>query len=512
MISNGSDRYNPVDDARSEARGSAARARSGGSPRSRRRSAFPIRTSASRLAGRARQGAARRGRSLQGRLRLPVHRSRHGQRHHVRPPRRGRRGASYYKPVHYDHGNGIAVGRRRRRRPDRTSISSTRSAATSSGRTSAAAGSGTSRRTRASRSPTGSASPPPSRTSTTTATRISSSPRSAKATCCSRTTATAISRTSRRPPASTTSATRRARCSSTTTTTACSISTVQRRPIHQQRPAGPDGAFVGLADAFSRPPASRPRRRRRSSTGTWAATGSRTSRGGRPRRRRLERRCQRRGSERRRLSRSLRAQHAGVEPLLREPGRQAVRRQDARSSSRGRPWGAMGIKFFDYDNDGRPDLFITDMHSDMSVEVGPDREKLKSRMEWTEGLPAGRRDRSTSSATRSSTISGTAGSRRFPTALGVGELLAVGPEHRRPERRRLAGHLHRLVDELPVALRDQLAAAEQSRREVPRQRVPARHRAAARRPHAHPMVRRRLLGAQHGRPAGLQGTDRARSR
>jgi hypothetical protein len=43
----------------------------------------------------------------------------------------------------------------------------------------------------------------------------------------------------------------------------------------------------------------------------------------------------------------------------------------------------MGIKFFDYDNDGRADLLVTDMHSDMSVEVGPDREKLKSRMEWT---------------------------------------------------------------------------------------------------------------------------------
>jgi hypothetical protein len=46
-------------------------------------------------------------------------------------------------------------------------------------------------------------------------------------------------------------------------------------------------------------------------------------------------------------------------------------------------WGAMGIKFFDFDNDGRPDLFITDMHSDMSEEVGPEREKLKSRMQWT---------------------------------------------------------------------------------------------------------------------------------
>jgi len=48
------------------------------------------------------------------------------------------------------------------------------------------------------------------------------------------------------------------------------------------------------------------------------------------------------------------------------------------------PWGAMGIKFFDYDNDGRLDLILTDMHSDMSENVGPEREKLKSRMQWSE--------------------------------------------------------------------------------------------------------------------------------
>jgi hypothetical protein len=47
------------------------------------------------------------------------------------------------------------------------------------------------------------------------------------------------------------------------------------------------------------------------------------------------------------------------------------------------PWGAMGIKFFDFDNDGLLDLFVTDMHSDMSEEIGPEREKLKSRMQWT---------------------------------------------------------------------------------------------------------------------------------
>src|ERR1700687_5706359 len=41
----------------------------------------------------------------------------------------------------------------------------------------------------------------------------------------------------------------------------------------------------------------------------------------------------------------------------------------------------MGIKFFDFDNDGRMDLFMTDMHSDMMEDIGPDREKLKTRAE-----------------------------------------------------------------------------------------------------------------------------------
>jgi hypothetical protein len=47
-------------------------------------------------------------------------------------------------------------------------------------------------------------------------------------------------------------------------------------------------------------------------------------------------------------------------------------------------WGAMGIKVFDVDNDGRMDIFIVDMHSDMSHEVGPDREREKSHMTWSE--------------------------------------------------------------------------------------------------------------------------------
>jgi hypothetical protein len=41
-------------------------------------------------------------------------------------------------------------------------------------------------------------------------------------------------------------------------------------------------------------------------------------------------------------------------------------------------WGAMGIKVFDFDNDGRMDLLVTDMHSDMvGWDVAPQDEKLK---------------------------------------------------------------------------------------------------------------------------------------
>ena len=49
-------------------------------------------------------------------------------------------------------------------------------------------------------------------------------------------------------------------------------------------------------------------------------------------------------------------------------------------------WGAMGIKVFDFNNDGRLDIFVTDMHSDMSDAIGPELEKVKSTMKWPESF------------------------------------------------------------------------------------------------------------------------------
>ena len=59
------------------------------------------------------------------------------------------------------------------------------------------------------------------------------------------------------------------------------------------------------------------------------------------------------------------------------------------------PWGAMGVKFFDFNQDGLMDLFVTDMHSDMTrpqtekaLTFRLDIEKTKSdafcAVQWTE--------------------------------------------------------------------------------------------------------------------------------
>jgi hypothetical protein len=49
------------------------------------------------------------------------------------------------------------------------------------------------------------------------------------------------------------------------------------------------------------------------------------------------------------------------------------------------PWGATGVKAFDYDGDGRVDLLVTDMHSDRGREVAVGDEKKKSEVQGTDG-------------------------------------------------------------------------------------------------------------------------------
>ncbi|MFW6175697.1 MAG: CRTAC1 family protein [Acidobacteriota bacterium] len=46
------------------------------------------------------------------------------------------------------------------------------------------------------------------------------------------------------------------------------------------------------------------------------------------------------------------------------------------------PWGAMGVVVVDFDGDGRLDVYVTDMHSDMSQQIGYEREREKADMQW----------------------------------------------------------------------------------------------------------------------------------
>ncbi len=56
------------------------------------------------------------------------------------------------------------------------------------------------------------------------------------------------------------------------------------------------------------------------------------------------------------------------------------------------PWGTMGVAFFDWNGDTLLDLILTDMHSDMSQEVPPFAEKIKSDMQWSEAYLEGSDD------------------------------------------------------------------------------------------------------------------------
>jgi len=52
------------------------------------------------------------------------------------------------------------------------------------------------------------------------------------------------------------------------------------------------------------------------------------------------------------------------------------------------PWGAMGVKAFDFDGDGRVDLLVTDMHSDMWINIPPGDWAAETRKADTAPAPA----------------------------------------------------------------------------------------------------------------------------
>ena len=112
------------------------------------------------------------------------------------------------------------------------------------------------------------------------------------------------------------------------------------------------------------------------------------------------------------------------------------------------PWGSMGVKFFDFNLDGAMDLFVTDMHSDMTsrqirageMDFSPGFEKQKSDVwcsaEWT----AANRERATNNILGNAffrnqgrgsfvEVSGQVGAETYwPWGMSVGDLNADGYE------------------------------------------------------------------------------------
>jgi len=101
------------------------------------------------------------------------------------------------------------------------------------------------------------------------------------------------------------------------------------------------------------------------------------------------------------------------------------------------PWGAMGVRFFDWNNDGHLDLFVTDMHSDMLPEVPlPHEETRKSQWDPDDRVFQGGRDNVFGNAFYENRGDGTfaevsdaVGAENFwPWGLSTGDLNADGYE------------------------------------------------------------------------------------
>ncbi len=169
------------------------------------------------------------------------------------------------------------------------------------------------------------------------------------------------------------------------------------------------------------------------------------------------------------------------------------------------PWGTMGIKFFDWDGDGRPDLLLTDMHSDMSQEIGPEKEKEKSQIAWTDAFLQGGANNIFGNAFfhnlgdgRFEEISDRIGVENYwPWGPSVGDVNADGWEDVF-----IASGMG-----FPFRYGPNSLLLNENGERFRGRRVRRGRRAAARRPDAHAVLRPRLR-SRGGQAPGLRGAER----
>ena len=124
------------------------------------------------------------------------------------------------------------------------------------------------------------------------------------------------------------------------------------------------------------------------------------------------------------------------------------------------PWGSMGVEFFDYDNDGSARSAV-DRHALRHEPQGDSR----FREAQVAGTGSGRGAPGQRQQHLRQRLLCQWGVRSLARAVGCSrarELLALGRQRRRSQRRRLGGRLHQLQYELPLRVRHQLGSAQQS--------------------------------------------------
>jgi hypothetical protein len=176
----------------------------------------------------------------------------------------------------------------------------------------------------------------------------------------------------------------------------------------------------------------------------------------------------------------------GENHLWRNDGGTRFRDETARWFPR-TPFGAMGLKVFDFNGDGRLDLFITDMHSDMIDMIDPADWSGKARKtnaaHVQDGMmPTGRAHLMFGNALFARRRGRRRRRRRVRRSVrldGRGDVLAVGAERGRSQRRRLGRHLRVEQHELPVSVRHQRCVPERGRTALPARRIHAGRRTAS---------------------------------
>lgn len=159
------------------------------------------------------------------------------------------------------------------------------------------------------------------------------------------------------------------------------------------------------------------------------------------------------------------------------------------------PWGSMGVKVFDFDGNGQLDIFVTSMHADMWVDIPAGDWAAESRKPNPATVAPGMVLEKKGGLFFGNELFANRGGGRFEEVFRLRRgrnVLAVGAQRGRPQRRRMGRPLHRREHELPLPVWNQLRPPQRRGAPLPAERIRGGGRTATGRRHAADLVHPRL--------------------